>query len=66
MDYTAYILSLPVSQFKAIKRAIASLVRFGIPYNDALFIIMQAHTNQIGMRRDARAHEAIRSQGHKL
>jgi hypothetical protein len=46
MDYGVYLVSLSLSEYRALRKAIAVLVRAGIPREDALQIIVTAHQNK--------------------
>lgn len=43
MNYAEYLLTLPMAQFKAIKKAVAMLVRTGMYREDAIRIIVEQH-----------------------
>ncbi len=49
-DYTLYLLSLTVAQFRAFKRAVQTLTRAGIPLLTAVEMIATAAQNRVAPR----------------
>lgn len=50
LQYAAYLMNLPLVEFRAIKRAVRILVRAGLTPEDALQIVVEAHTRRYADR----------------
>lgn len=50
LEYATYLMSLPTSEFRAIKRAIRVLIRAGVEPEKALQIICDAHMQRASHR----------------
>lgn len=63
LDQAQYLVSLPMTEFKAIKKAVAILKRGGMAACDALAITVQAHADRAANMREVGAH-SIREYEH--